>query len=204
MESGSGGVSTQTGTGWLGQGCHCGHSESEAWPGCLWGGVASEGHSSAGSLAHVRRTRWLVLQVLFQGTSTTYLSVEEAPTLSEPSSEEEIFGASKLKKKKTWFISWHQEMQCMTIWHRVYEEPEAPSTKAGAGVAATQSLSEQGVWVLTAGIDCCTHRSMSSHPAHLAIVNMDVDSLIWQHTPRRHGDMYLVTALHNSVWQHGC
>lgn len=82
-------------------------------------------------------------------------------TRSEPSSEEIILVPVNLKKI---FISWHQEMRYMMIWHRVYEEPKAPSTKAGAGVA-TQWLSEllaftvkrqspQAMWVITPGTDC--------------------------------------------------
>lgn len=60
-------------------------------------------------------------------------------THSESSSEEIIFGASELKKKKITihFLASGNAVNDDTT----YEGPKAPSTKAGAGVA-TQLLSE--------------------------------------------------------------
>lgn len=79
-----------------------------------------------------------------------HITVGKPYTHSEPSSEEVIFGASELKKKKSWFY-------LLASGHVVYEVRYRRNQRH-------QAPRWQSLWK-------GKHGSMSHHPAQLAIVN---------------------------------
>lgn len=101
--------------------------------------MTSEAPSVAGSLAHVQNKMTSLTGSVSRDLHHISVFGRSPYTHSESSSEEIIFGASELKKKKITihFLASGNAVNDDTT----YEGPKAPSTKAGAGVA-TQLLSE--------------------------------------------------------------